>query len=173
MIREIVQIGNPILRKVMPEITNDAVLQKLEQDLADTLAKQARGVAIASPQIFEEYRAYLINIKTRNEKDKGLGPLLMVNPVIESEFGKEVEMFEGCLSISHADLFGMVKRKEKVKVTYYDVKGNMFTEEFGGFKARVIQHEYDHLNGVLFTDKVDVNTLMSGDEYIKWQKSKS
>ncbi len=174
MIREIAQIGNPILRKTVPEITDDSVLEKLKKDLTDTLADQSRGVAIAAPQIFEKYRAFLINIQptdTRKDADS-FGPVVMINPVIEKEFGDEKAMFEGCLSIAKADLFGEVKRKSQVKIKYFDLKGREFNEEYGGFIARVIQHEYDHLNGILFTDKVNPKTLMSGDEYSKFQNRK-
>lgn len=167
MIREVAQIGNAVLRTIAKEITSDEVIHQLAEDLNDTLLMQSAGVAIAAPQIFEEYRAFLINIKANENRPEvePFGPLVMINPVIEKEFGEKAKIYEACLSIP--GLFGEVERYSKLKIRYFDLKGIEHKEEFEGFTARVIQHEYDHLNGILYTDKVDLSTLMTPMEYRK------
>lgn len=87
----------------------------------------------------------------------------MINPKIVSETGSKKKMYEGCLSIGN--IYGEVERRSKIKVKYHDLKGNDYTEDYTGILARVIQHEYDHLNGVLYTDKADLKSLKSEREY--------
>lgn len=170
MIREIAEIGNPVLRKVVPEITSDEEIKRLKQDLADTLAPTDMGVAIAAPQISEEYRMFYINMPSKEDRPDrpSYEDLVYINPMIKKEFGDRKKMFEGCLSIH--GIFAEVERRSKIILHYYDFDGKEHEEEYSGFIARLIQHEYDHLNGILYTDLMDPKSILSTDEYIKMRK---
>lgn len=169
---EIAQIGNPILRQKTKEVTNlkDLFLPELNSSLHKTLAQTANGVAIASPQIFQTYSVFLINYKPKKDDASEIDKFI-INPKIIKELGDNVTMWEACLSIP--GLFGQVKRKEKIQVEYYDLQGNKIEEELSGFDARIFQHEYDHLEGILYTDKVILSSLMTENEYRQMQKRKA
>ncbi|MDQ6985802.1 MAG: peptide deformylase [Candidatus Dojkabacteria bacterium] len=167
MISEIAEIGNSVLREKSLEITNlnDPVIKELDKSLKDTLFYTLYGIGLAAPQIFQNKRAFVIALrKTPTRPDtEAFGPVVMLNPEIVSETGAKKKMMEGCLSIGN--IYGEVERRSKVKVKWYDTEGKENTEEFTGLLGRVIQHEYDHLEGILFTDLADPKSLMSEREY--------
>lgn len=144
---KIVKEPDPILHKKtvqVKEITPDVL--KLVKDMIDTCRK-ANGIGLAAPQVGVPLRLCIINLE-----HLGLPPFALVNPKITSSSWKKIEMEEGCLSIP--GVFGIVKRPAKVVVKARNIEGNETKFKADGILARVIQHELDHLDGVLFTSKM-------------------
>ena len=160
MILPVVAYGDPVLKKEAEEITKDYPdLQKLIADMFETMY-EAAGVGLAAPQIGKSIRLFVVDGSPfAEEEDEEEDPRavgiedfkqVFINPIIEEEFGEEWCFKEGCLSIPKVR--EEVYRKEKVRITYYDENWNFKDEIFDGYAARIIQHEYDHIEGVLFTD---------------------
>ncbi|MBR2664688.1 MAG: peptide deformylase [Clostridia bacterium] len=145
--RKIVKIGDETLRKVCRKQEKfDLRLAILLKDMADTMYK-AEGVGLAAPQVGILRRVVVVDI---TEDHSGLRE--MVNPEIIEASGSQTGR-EGCLSVPERQ--GIVTRPEKVKVRYQDRHGKAWELETEGFEARAICHEVDHLNGVLYVDKMD------------------
>ncbi|MCX6296477.1 MAG: peptide deformylase [Bacteroidetes bacterium] len=168
MILPIIAYGDPVLRKVGVEVTKDYPgLEKLIEDMFETM-RSSSGVGIAAHQIGKAVRIFLVDTTPfvngeRNEDDEDeftaeereqLGNLsqAFINPKIVSEEGEEWAFNEGCLSIPK--IREDVLRKPKIRIQYYDLDFNFYDEIYEGIAARVIQHEFDHLEGKLFTDKI-------------------
>ncbi len=160
MILPVVAYGDPVLKKEAEEITKDYPdLKKLIADMFETMY-EAAGVGLAAPQIGKSIRLFVVDGSPfAEEEDEEEDPRavgiedfkqVFINPIIEEEFGEEWSFKEGCLSIPKVR--EEVYRKEKVRITYYDENWNFKDEIFDGYAARIIQHEYDHIEGVLFTD---------------------
>jgi len=142
---EIVKIGDPVLReraKPVKNITPNII--KLLNNMADTMYNAKIGVGLAAPQIGISKRVVVIDI--------GEGLLELINPEILAGEGSSVDS-EGCLSIP--GMTGKVKRWEKVRVQALDRHGQRFEIEGKGFLARALQHEIDHLEGILFIDRAE------------------
>ena len=154
MILPIYTYGTAVLRKVAEPITKDyPQLKELIQNMFETMY-HADGVGLAAPQVGLPIRVIVIDLVAFKEDDPELGSfkIAMINPTM-LEFGDEmVTLEEGCLSIP--GIHETVSRSERIKIKYFDADFNEYIEEFDGFKARVIQHEYDHLQGVLFIDHI-------------------
>jgi peptide deformylase len=175
-ILERTQFGNPILRKITQAVkTQDILSEKVQRLIADmkyTLVEKKLGIGLAAPQVGEDVAIAVIAIrksKTRpNAKDFDL---VLINPVITETVGNRTQMWEGCISAGSngkADLFAKVPRYKKIRVKYFDQHGKKHHEYYEGLQAHVIQHEVDHLNGILFVDRVkDTNTYMTYKEYLK------
>ncbi|MFA6524840.1 MAG: peptide deformylase [Patescibacteria group bacterium] len=148
---------NPILRKKAETINNplSSAVQELIPKLTETMI-QEDGIGIAAPQVGESIQMIIIN-----QKDS---PMVMINPRIITKSIRTEIAEEGCLSVP--GIFGMVKRSKKVKVNAIDGLGKPFTIKAEGLFARVIQHEIDHLNGILFIDKMVKQTRNPGDDNI-------
>jgi len=168
MILPIVAYGDPVLRKTGQEITKDYPdLQKLIADMFDTMYA-ATGVGIAAPQVGKAIRLFIVDTKpfTENEVQEGeedeFTPeereqlehfkKVFINAQIVEEEGEEWPFSEGCLSIPK--IREDVLRQPDVRIQYYDENFNFHDERYTGLAARVIQHEYDHIEGKLFTDKI-------------------
>ncbi len=158
-IRKIVTVPNEILRQKTQRVRAfDQTLQDLAQDLIDTVrnAQEPEGAGLSANQIGVNKSVCVVR-KFREDIDgqpstEETEMIVMVNPEI-IKFSKETETdWEGCLSIP--DKYGQVKRSKKIKVKYKGIGGKQRTLNASNFFARVIQHEIDHLNGILFTDKV-------------------
>ena len=145
---------DPILRKKSKEITNITDRIKiLLDDMVDTMNKE-EGVGLAAPQIGVLRRAVVIDI--------GRGPIKIINPEIIETKGEEIDV-EGCLSVPGRS--GTVKRPEYVKLKYIDINGDEKIIEGKGLMARAICHEVDHLEGILYTDKmIEEVELVEEDE---------
>lgn len=131
---------------------NSDELQKLIDDMLHTMYN-SKGVGLAAPQVGKGIRLFVIDADPMTEElddEEDLGPMIFINPEILSTNGEEIKMEEGCLSIP--DVRDDVARPENVKISYKDRNFHKKTETFKGFISRVIQHENDHLNGVLFVD---------------------
>ncbi len=155
MILPIYTYGNAVLRKQAEEIGPDyPELKKLINDMFETMY-HADGVGLAAPQIGLPIRLLVIDLAPLKDEDPKLGSFktVMINPVMLEMSEEEVEGSEGCLSIP--GISENVYRAEWIKIQYYDADFKQHTEEFEDYIARVIQHEYDHLEGSLFTDHVN------------------
>ncbi len=161
MILPIVAYGDPVLRKKCKEIGPDYPnLKELIENMWETMY-QAYGVGLAAPQVGVPIRLFMIDPTafadddSLEEKEKEVLTNLkkvFINPVIISEEGEEWAFNEGCLSIP--DVREDVFRKSIITIEYQDEDFNKHTETYDGIAARVIQHEYDHIEGILFTDKL-------------------
>ena len=161
MILPIVAYGSPILKKEAEEIDeNYEGLDQLIADMFETMY-EASGVGLAAPQIDRSIRLFVVDASPFAEVEEGEEPdpmakglenfkKVFINPIIEEESGEEWAFAEGCLSIPK--IREEVMRKPKIKISYYDQQWNFHEEEYDGYAARIIQHEYDHIEGVLFTD---------------------
>jgi len=158
MILPVVAYGMPVLRKKGKEIAEDyPQLQTLIDNMFETMYA-SDGVGLAAPQIDRSIRLFVVDAEpfaniddvSEEEKENLKGQRVFINPTILEESGEEWSFTEGCLSIPGIN--EDVKRKEKIKIEYFDRDFNKHTEEIDGLLARVIQHEYDHIEGVLFTD---------------------
>jgi len=149
----IVTYNDPVLRTKASTIKeNSDDLQQLIDDMLHTMYN-SNGVGLAAPQIGEEIRLFVIDADPMTEElddEEDLGPMVFINPEIISTDGDDVKMEEGCLSIP--DVRDDVARPEIVEIAYQDRNFNTKTQTFTGFVSRVVQHENDHLNGVLFVD---------------------
>ncbi|MBC7389576.1 MAG: peptide deformylase [Opitutaceae bacterium] len=153
MIYPIVVYGDPVLKK---KATNFSVedkekVAKIIADMFETMYN-AHGVGLAAPQVGISKRLFVVDGEPLDEKECKGFKKVFINPVITSEYGKEWEFEEGCLSIPGLREF--VSRPETLTILYLDENWNQHTQEFSGMKARIIQHEYDHIEGILFTDKL-------------------
>lgn len=154
MIYPIVAFGDNILRKEAKDYPQDSEdLTALVEDMFETMYN-ANGVGLAAPQIGLSHRIFIVDsTQMDDEKESAKGiKRAFINPEILDEYGNEWSFEEGCLSIP--DVHAEIMRPEKLTINYYDELWNEHEEEFDEMTARVIQHEYDHLDGVLFTDYV-------------------
>lgn len=160
MILPIVAYGDPVLKKVGEEIDKDySGLAELLANMWETMYA-ASGVGLAAPQVGKSIRLFIVDASpfADDEEDepdpkaKGLENFkkVFINPIIEEETGEEWAFQEGCLSIPK--IREDVYRKEKITISYYDENFDFHEETYDGYAARVIQHEYDHIEGILFTD---------------------
>jgi peptide deformylase len=155
MIYPIVVYGHPVLRKVAEEIDKDYKgLNQLIDDLFETMY-YSEGLGLAAPQIGKSIRIFVIDGKPAAEDEPALAEFkkVFINAHITERSGDLVPMNEGCLSIPN--LREEVVRESHIRINYYDENWEFHDEVHEGYKARIIQHEYDHLDGVLFTDKIN------------------
>ncbi|HAH58518.1 MAG: peptide deformylase [Lentimicrobium sp.] len=154
MILPIVSYGHPMLRKVCVDIDKDYPgLQQLIDDMFETMYA-ASGVGLAAPQVNKGIRLFIIDATPYAEDFPGETNLkkVFINPHIIEQEGEEWSFNEGCLSIP--DIREDVIRKTDLRIQYYDENFNFHDEKLNGVFARVIQHEYDHLEGILFVDRI-------------------
>ncbi|MGZ3883450.1 MAG: peptide deformylase [Bacteroidia bacterium] len=166
MVLPIVVYGDPVLRKVAVNIDKDYPnLKQLIQDMFETMY-QANGVGLAAPQVNKPIRLFVVDATPFAETEEGEEPeyskeeieqmnnfkRVFINAKILEESGEEWKFNEGCLSIPKVR--EDVERKPKIRIEYYDENFKKHTEDYEGVVARVIQHEYDHIEGILFTDKI-------------------
>lgn len=162
MILPIVAYGDPILKREAEEIDeNYEGLDDLIENMFETMY-EASGVGLAAPQVDRSIRLFVIDASPFGEDEeesedpdpKAAGLIgfkkVFINPIIEEESGEEWGFAEGCLSIPN--IREEVMRQPKIKISYYDQNWDFHEEEYEGYAARIIQHEYDHVEGILFTD---------------------
>jgi peptide deformylase len=164
---EIAQLGNPILRQQAQPVAD--VTDKDIQASIDALIETAisvNGVGIAAPQVSRSLRLFIVASRPnpRYPHAPVMEPTAMVNPVIIAHSTEMVKDWEGCLSVP--GIRGLVPRYQAIEVEYLDRDGNLQRQEFTDFVARIIQHELDHLNGVVFVDRVESDRdLYTEQEY--------
>ena len=148
---KIVAYGDPLLRKESEDIEPDYPnLEELILDMFDSM-KVSNGVGLAAPQIGFSIKLFVIDSTEVKDIKVGMHKVF-INPEILEYSGKRYSHEEGCLSIPniHEDVI----REDKIRIWYQDENFNEFEEEYDGFNARIIQHEYDHLMGKLFIDRI-------------------
>jgi peptide deformylase len=149
MIYPIVVYGDPVLKKRAEDIEKGSLDVKiLAADMFETMYG-ASGVGLAAPQIGKSIRMFVVDGEPMEEALKDFKKVF-INPEILEEEGEEWAFEEGCLSIP--GIRAEVYRPEKLRIRYFDEDWNEHDEEYEGVAARIIQHEYDHIEGVLFTD---------------------
>jgi peptide deformylase len=151
MIFPIVAYGTPVLKQKAKDITSDYEgLEELIDDMFETMY-EANGIGLAAPQIGKSIRLFIVDGSPFDDEDDMQDFVkIFINPQIIEQEGEEWDFNEGCLSIP--DIREDVKRKPKIRIRYQDENFDEIVEEYDGVKARIIQHEYDHIEGVLFTD---------------------
>jgi peptide deformylase len=152
MIYPITVFGDPILRKMTSDIEkNYEGIEKLAEDMFETM-HNAEGVGLAAPQIGLSIRIFVVDLSPLSNEYPELKNFrkAFINAHIIEKDGEEELMNEGCLSIPgiHEDIL----RKDRIRIKYNDLEWNEHDEIYTGYQARVIQHEYDHLDGILFVD---------------------
>lgn len=176
-ILKVARMGHPVLRArakaIDPSDIKSAKIQQLIEDMFETM-QEYNGVGLAAPQVHESLRLFVAGFPPRprdpddeeddDEEDTNVPLMAIINPEITVIGEGEVEDWEGCLSIP--DIRGRVPRAREIDVKAYDHRGRRITLRARGFTARVIQHETDHLDGVLFFDRMKkLETLTFLDEF--------
>lgn len=162
MIYPIVAYGDPVLRKVTVDIDKSVDVKKLSEDMFETMYN-AKGVGLAAPQVGLNLRIFVVDGRPFNEgedmEERDKDPSLIdfkqvfINAEILDEKGKEWAFEEGCLSIP--DIREDIYRPEFVTINFFDENWVEYTKTYEGLAARIIQHEYDHIDGILFTDHLN------------------
>lgn len=154
MVYPVYVFGSPVLRKKAKEIEEDEeVLTELIENLFETMYA-SEGIGLAAPQVGISKRIFVIDASPLKEDDESLETFkkTFINPIILNQTGEKWAFNEGCLSIP--SIREDVERPSEIEIEYYDENFNYHHEKYSGIKARIIQHEYDHLEGVLFIDKI-------------------
>ena len=151
---EVVRLGHPVLRAMAEPVPEDwfgsGRLRELGEDLIRTMLEED-GVGLAAPQVAEPLRLFAYWLPASDAAGE-LAPTVLVNPELRAIGDELVEGWEGCLSIP--GLRGLVPRHERIKVRARTVAGETVSLTADGFHARVLQHEFDHLNGIVFLDRM-------------------
>ena len=164
-IRKIATLGHPILRQVAHKVPVEKItsepIQRIIQDLLDTV-KDAEGAGLAAPQIFESLRIVVLKLELQDFE-------IWINPIITPMTEEHMLTFEGCLSVP--ELRGAVARPEEIHVSYLNEQGEQIERHIKGYSAIVAQHECDHLDGIIYVDKIEQGTLCFLKEYKKHRES--
>ncbi len=166
---QIAQLGHPVLRQRAAEVgdVHDLPLQALIDDMLQTVA-DANGVGIAAPQVYESRRIFIIASwpNPRYPYAPKMEPTVLINPAITWQSEATEKDWEGCLSIP--GMRGLVPRHKAIRVRYLSRDNEPLETEYSGFVARIVQHELDHLNGIVFLDRVEsTRELVMQKEWLK------
>jgi peptide deformylase len=156
-IRKVTQLGHPVLRKVTRRLKADearsADVQRLVREMVVTM-EEYDGVGLAGNQAQEDLAVFVMGLpKETKRHPEGIELTVVFNPVITPIGDEYEEDWEGCLSVP--DLRGLVRRHKKLELTGLGLDGKAFKRVYEGFPARVVQHETDHLNGLVYLDRMD------------------
>ena len=169
MIREIVEIGNPALRQIAKSVPEDEIpskrIQRLVEDLIETM-RYANGAGLAATQITVPLRVCVVEVKKnpRYPYKPDIPLTVLINPKVTFLTDKRMHVYEGCLSVPN--LRGKVERCLEIKVEAFDRNGNNISFISKGISAGTFQHELDHLDGLIYTDKIkDPSTLCTLKEF--------
>ncbi|NJO43963.1 MAG: peptide deformylase [Cyanobacteria bacterium CRU_2_1] len=165
---QILQLGNPILRQTTQPIyhIHDDRVQVLIDNLMTTLIK-SNGVGIAAPQVSESYRMLIVASRPnpRYPNAPEMKPTVMINPHIVDHSDDMVNDWEGCLSVP--GIRGLVPRYQQIEIEYTTRDGRIDRQVLTDFVARIFQHEFDHLNGLVFLDRLEgVQDIITEQEYL-------
>ena len=169
-IRKIARLGHPVLRQKTREVTREEIstpeMKRLVRDMIETMHEYG-GVGLAAPQVHESVRLAIIEFEADNERyenDEGQALLVIWNARVKVLDDKPSGFWEGCLSVP--GMRGYVERPSKIEVGYLDERGKPKTLVAEGFLATVFQHELDHLDGVVYVDKIaDKTKFAFSEEY--------
>jgi peptide deformylase len=180
---KIVQTGDPVLREIAPELSSERIksdeIQRLIFDMQDTM-RDAPGVGLAAPQVgvslqiavIEDREDFLRKMPPEELEKKARRPVpyhVLINPKIVNSGAEMAEFYEGCLSL--AGFSALVPRALNVRVDFLDEHGGPCTVEAGGWYARILQHEIDHLNGNLYIDRMQSRTFTSLENWSRHRKT--
>lgn len=168
-VKQITELGNPVLKKTASEVENidSPEIQQLIDDMTATV-QDADGVGIAAPQIGVSSRVFILNSEPNDRYPNApkFGPVAMINPVIISKSAEKEKDWEGCLSIP--GIRGHVSRHTELEVEYYTSDGKKHQKKLSGFPAKVFQHELDHLDGIVFLDRLcSMQDIVTENEFRK------
>ena len=150
MIYPIIMYGDPVLRQKAAEIQKGTDVKHLIEDMYETM-HNANGIGLAAPQIGKSIRLFVVDGTILDDEPNMVDfKKVFINPILLEEKGSPWEYEEGCLSIPN--IREKISRLEKVRIRYFDADWNLVEEQYDGLKARVIQHEYDHIEGKMFVD---------------------
>ncbi|MEO1365872.1 MAG: peptide deformylase [Acidobacteriota bacterium] len=172
-VRPIVRLGHPALRTPAEPVDLEELrgpsMQQLIDDMFETM-DDAEGVGLAAPQLGLGHQIFVYVAVDPERPDDPGEPKVLVNPGVTPEPGDLVWDWEGCLSIP--DLRGLVPRRLAVRVDAFDRHGEQIAFRAEGYEARIVQHEFDHLNGIVFPDRMrDMRSLCFGAEWEKYMTS--
>ncbi len=174
---KVIELGDPILRKRAKAVSSARLKSKSFQNFLDDLLKTCdvkKGVGIAAPQVGNSERVFILwsRPNKRYPTAPKLGPIAVINPKIISSSKNISKSWEGCLSIP--GIRGLVPRAKSIDVSFTTREGEKIKVTMENFIARIFQHEYDHLNGIVFLDRTDPRDLVTEAEFKKIiQRSKS
>lgn len=165
----IAQLGDAILRKLATPII-DFESEQLDEVIEQMLAtlSHSKGVGLAAPQIGQSIAVIVIASKPNSRYPNAplMSPIVMINPTFQSISKSQKKEWEGCLSIP--GIRALIPRYQAIKINYKDRLGTLVTIELEGFIARIFQHEYDHLQGLVYLDRVETNRdIISEVEFFK------
>jgi len=171
---QVAQLGHPILRKKASKVKDvkDVSVQILINDLKTT-AMDVDGVGISAPQVYNSIRLFVIASHPNPGSPKApyMKPTPVINPYILNYSKEKVKDWEGCLSVP--GIRALVPRHNKITVSYTTEDGTVVKKQYKDFIARIFQHEYDHLNGLVFLDRIEATKdIISEIEYQKMMKKK-
>ncbi|MFP5320048.1 MAG: peptide deformylase [Acidimicrobiia bacterium] len=184
MLYEIVQVGDPVLRRPARLLAKEEIGTPFVQELIASMRLtmyEAPGVGLAAPQVGESLQVVVVEddgdhleiMSPSRRAELGRQPLpfaALVNPTLEPVGDETDEFFEGCLSLEgHSAL---VRRHRAVRVRALDAAGRPVTMELQGWPARILQHELDHLAGVLYIDRMDPRTFTTNENLGRWWKAR-
>ena len=169
-ILKVARMGHPVLRTKARSIDRadikSADIQRLIDDMIETM-EEYHGVGLAGPQVHASLRVFVASLDAARDVETPSEPIAIINPEITPVSNELVDDWEGCLSIP--DIRGRVPRLREIKVRAYDRNGERIEIRAANFSARVIQHETDHLDGILFFDRMkSFETLTFLDEYSRY-----
>lgn len=170
------QFGNNILRAVAARLSDEQILSAETQEfiraMYDTLENKKYGIGLAAPQVNRSLAISVISTKpTPTRPTIKHEKLTIINPEIIKTYGYRTGLWEGC--ISGTDMYAKAMRYKKIRIRWQDEKAKQHERDFEGLMAHVLQHEIDHLNGILFVDRVkDTKTYMTFSEYKKMRRAK-
>jgi peptide deformylase len=173
ILRQIAQLGQPVLRELAGKVADpaDPAVQALIDDMLVTVA-EADGVGIAAPQVFAPLSLFIVASRPnlRYPHAPPMEPTVMINPELLWTSDEQDQGWEGCLSIP--GLRGLVPRHRRIGVRYLTRGGELREEVYGDFLARVFQHEFDHVQGMVFIDRVEsTRDLVTEREYLRSLKN--
>ncbi|MCW2236311.1 peptide deformylase [Azospirillum canadense] len=150
---KIARMGHPVLRTIADPVPDptDPEIRRLAADMIETMM-DAPGVGLAAPQVHESLRMIVFRVPSDRSGGEVVAPTVLINPVVEPIGDSMVDGWEGCLSIP--GMRGIVPRFTRIRYRGTGLDGEAVEREASGFHARVIQHEYDHLDGILYIDRM-------------------
>ena len=174
-ILKIARLGHPVLYKKAEQVNdiNDPKIKKLIYDMSETMI-DAKGIGLAAPQVYVSKQIIIFRaLEDDSEKieDNELLITALINPKITKVSDQKENDWEGCLSIP--GMLGLVKRYNEIIYEGYDMNGNIIKQKATGLQARVIQHEMDHLSGILYTERLENKKAYGFSEEIEdyWKKN--
>ena len=156
-VRDVVRYPNPVLKQRLPELTPGPEAEALARDLVDTMRASTHSVGIAANQIGVASRMFVLDVTGHKKAQSQHGLIVMMNPVVLHREDTEVAR-EGCMSVP--DFTGDVRRALRIQVQGRSPDGSEFVVDADAFEARALQHELDHLDGLLFLDRVESPTAL-------------